>query len=255
MKLSVIIITYNEIYNIENCLNSLNFATEIVIIDNGSTDGTVALAENLGAKVVSVKDWPGFGKQKNRALNCASGDWILSIDADERVSDELREEILNTVESNRDEVYAIPRKTNFCGEWINHCGWSPDYVVRLFPRQSARFSDDLVHERLIPLRPNVETVRLKQHLLHYSYPDLRNVWAKMESYSKAWALQQFQNGKRVSLYRAIASSVFAFFRSYIVRLGFLDGVMGFVVCSMQAQMTFWKYFQLYHLWRVEGNRS
>lgn len=245
-NLSVIIITKNEAANIEACLASVAFAKEVIVLDSGSLDATVEIARMRGAKVHTADDWPGFGPQKNRALALATGDWILSIDADERVSSELADEILKIVSSPVRDAFEVPRLTQFCGQWIHHCGWTPDHVLRLFRRGSANFSNDLVHERVV-LEPNVKLGRLREPLLHYSYPTPSHYWRKLEQYSQAWAEQRFASGQQTSMVRAGLAGVVAFVRTYVFRLGFLDGSMGFAVCTMQAQAAFGKYFALYCL--------
>jgi glycosyltransferase involved in cell wall biosynthesis len=149
MPLSVIIITRNESANILACLESVAFADEVIVLDGQSTDDTVHLARNSGAKVFIAQSWEGFGPQKNKALSYASHDWVLSIDADERVSADLAFEIQQVLSQPKHTLYDIPRLTNFCGQWIHHCGWRPDCVARLFKKHTARFSDDVVHEKLI----------------------------------------------------------------------------------------------------------
>lgn len=251
MRLSVIVITHNEAANIQACLESVAFANERVVLDQGSTDGTVQLALDCGARVVEVTDWPGFGPQKNRALRQAQGDWVLSLDADERVSPQLAREIQAALRANpRATAFALPRLTQFCGQWIHHCGWTPDRVLRLFRRGEARFSDDLVHERLV-LEPAVAVHRLREPLRHHSYPTPDHYWRKLHSYSLAWARQRHEQGQQTGMARAALSGVVAFLRSYIWRLGFLDGAMGFAVCTMQAQAAFGKYFSLYCLNRQD----
>lgn len=244
-QLSVVIITFNEQANIRACLESVGFADEIIVVDSGSTDATVALATAAGARVTVTPDWPGFGPQKNRALTLARHDWVLSLDADERVSPALAKEIGSAMESSRAAAYEIPRLTQFCGQWIRHCGWTPDRVLRLFRRDAARFSDDLVHERVIA--HGGVSACLTEPLLHYSYPTPAHYWRKLEQYSQAWAQQRAARGQTTSMGRAAAAGVVAFVRSYFFRLGFLDGAMGFAVCTMQAQAAFGKYFALYCL--------
>ena len=243
--LSVIIITKNEAANIAECIASVRFADEVVVLDGGSTDQTVALAQSAGARVSICADWQGFGPQKNRVLALATKDWVLSLDADERVPPELARQLQQAMGSERFEAYSIPRLTQFCGTWIHHCGWTPDRVLRLFRRDAARFSDDLVHERIELLRGSVG--QLKPPLLHYSYPSPAHYWKKLEQYSQAWAQQRFLAGQRASMWRAGLAGLMAFVRSYVLRLGFLDGAMGFAVCTMQAQAAFGKYFALYCL--------
>lgn len=245
MRLSAIVITHNERANIADCLLSLGFADEVVVVDSGSTDGTVDIARSMGAVVHVTTDWPGFGVQKNRALKLAKYPWVLSLDADERVPPALAREIRKVVAENGDVPYEIPRLTQFCGRWIRHCGWTPDYVLRLFKHGQAHFSDDLVHERVVLMR-GVPS-RLTGKLLHYSYPTPSHYWRKLEQYSQAWARQRFACGQKTSMPRAALAGVVAFLRSYFFRLGFLDGAMGFAVCTMQAQAAFGKYFALYCL--------
>lgn len=249
--LSTVIITKNEQDNIKACLHSVQFAQEHIVVDSGSTDSTREAAQELGAKVLVNTQWPGFGPQKNLALAQASEDWVLSIDADERVSPELALEIQAAIQDAQSKglnvAFALPRLTQFCGVWIRHCGWTPDYVVRIFRRQQAKFSDDLVHERVIFTNSDVRVVKLKNTLLHYSYPSPSHYWRKLELYSRAWAEQKHLEGKRVTIAHAGLSAIVAFFRSYVFQLGFLDGAMGFAVCVMQAQAAFGKYFELYCL--------
>ncbi len=246
MKVSVVIITRNESHNIGECLASVAFANEIIVVDQSSEDKTVAIARGCGAHVTVTADWPGFGIQKNRAIALATSDWVLSLDADERISPELAKELQAVMANSQLDAYEIPRLTNFCGQWIHHCGWRPDHVLRLFRRGKAQFTEDLVHERVI-LIPGTSLGRLKNDILHYSYPTPANYWRKLHAYSEAWARQRWRAGQRCSLTRAFASGFFAFLKSYIFRLGFMDRGMGLVVCTMQAQAAFAKYFTLYCL--------
>ena len=245
MTLSVIIITKNEEANLQACLESVRFADQWVVVDSASTDGTRELAHAFGAQVIETAVWPGFGPQKNIALAHATGEWVLSLDADERVPPALAAEIRQAMASAEADAYEIPRLTQFCGQWIRHCGWTPDAVLRLFRRGRAEFSDDLVHER-VRLTSGVPA-RLKSQLLHYSYPTPAHYWRKLEQYSLAWAEQAQARGKTTSMLRAVTSGFMAFVKSYFFRLGILDGSMGFAVCAMQAQAAFGKYFTLYCL--------
>lgn len=249
--LSVTVITRNESHNIQACLASVAFADQRLVLDCGSTDATVDLARGQGAEVSSSSDWPGFGPQKNRALDLARGDWVLCLDADERVTPELRAEIeaLLRLHARESVAFEIPRLTQFCGVWIRHCGWTPDHVLRLFRRGQARFSDDLVHESVRLVSPGTRVLRLRYPLLHYSYPTPEHYWRKLERYSRDWARQRHARGQKTTMGRAAASAAVAFLRSYFLRLGFLDGAMGFAVCTMQAQAAFGKYFELYCLSR------
>ncbi len=245
MSLSVIIITKNEEANLQACLESVRFADQWVVVDNASTDNTRAIASDFGAEVTQTQAWPGFGPQKNLALSLARHDWVFSIDADERVTPELALEIQQAMQNRAADAFEIPRLTQFCGQWIHHCGWTPDRVLRLFRRGQAGFSDDLVHERVILKSGAV--VRLNSRLLHYSYPTPAHYWRKLEQYSLAWAQQAHARGRPSSMPRAVISGLMAFLKSYVFRLGILDGSMGFAVCAMQAQAAFGKYFTLYCL--------
>jgi glycosyltransferase involved in cell wall biosynthesis len=246
MHLSVIIITRNESANIVACLESVAFADEVIVLDGQSTDDTVSLAQNGGAKVFIAPSWEGFGPQKNKALGYASHDWVLSIDADERVSADLAREIQQVLSQPQHTLYDIPRLTNFCGQWIHHCGWRPDHVARLFQKHTARFSDDVVHEKLVSNDQHAKG-KLQHSLLHYSYPSAQSYWRKLQVYSQAWADQKFAQGHTTSMSRAVSSGFVAFIKSYIFRLGFLDGSMGLAVCILQAQAAYGKYFTLYCL--------
>jgi glycosyltransferase involved in cell wall biosynthesis len=239
MRLSVIVITRNERANILNCLSSVAFADEIVVLDNASTDGTADLARSLGARVDVTLDWPGFGRQKNRALGLARGEWILSIDADERVTPELRAEILSVMaDSESLEVYKIPRRSSYCGQFMLHSGWNPDYVVRLFRSGCASFSDDLVHERLVA---NSAVGQLRSPLLHLSYPDFDSVLDKVNRYSSAGAAGLSAKRKPASLWGAIGHGAWSFFRTYFIRRGFLDGQLGLALAISNAEGTYYRY--------------
>jgi glycosyltransferase involved in cell wall biosynthesis len=245
-KLSVVIITRNEIANIERCLRSVSFAQEVVVLDNGSTDGTVELARELGAVVHTTTDWPGFGLQKNRALALATGEWVLSLDADEWVSDALREELLEVIDSPEamKRAYDMPRLSSFCGQYMRHGGWYPDRVLRLFPRGQARFSDDAVHERV---NASLPVFSLRCDLMHESTPSLEWSTDKMNRYSTARAADLNRIGKRGSITKAVLHGAWAFFRGYVLRRGFLDGRRGFILALANAHGTFYRYAKLWLL--------
>lgn len=239
MRLSVIVITRNEQANIADCLLSLDFADEVIVLDNESTDETAAIARHLGATVSVTTDWPGFGVQKNRALSLASGDWVLSIDADERVTPDLRDEIRGIVsDASSLNLYCFPRLSSYCGQFMHHSGWRPDYVTRLFRRGTAAFSTDLVHERVVsPDSP----VRLKASLIHLSFPDFESVLDKVNRYSTAGALSMTIKGRSASLWSALGHGAWAFFRTYFLRRGFLDGQLGLALAISNAEGTYYRY--------------
>lgn len=240
-KVSVIIITKNEAMNILACLSSVAWADEIIVVDSGSTDDTVAICKELGAHVY-VHDWSGFGPQKNRALSYAKNEWVLSIDADECVSDELRAEIDAAINNAEDKAaFRMPRLSSFCGRYMHHSGWYPDYVTRLFQRGTAQFSDDLVHEQLVT-KGSVGT--LKSHLLHNTFHNLEQLLVKINQYSTAGAQMLHQKNRTASLKKAVAHAVWAFFRTYILRAGFLDGREGFMVAVSTAEGTYYRYVKL-----------
>jgi glycosyltransferase involved in cell wall biosynthesis len=239
-KLSVIIITKNEATNIRACLESVAWADEIIVVDSGSTDDTVAICNELGAQVYA-HDWPGFGPQKNRALSYATNDWVFSIDADERVTEASRKEIIATLQAPKHAAYRLPRLSSFCGRYMRHSGWYPDYVTRLFRRNAAKFSDSLVHEQLLVTG---KTGTLIEPLMHDSFRNLEQLLAKLNQYSSAGAEMLHEKGKTASLKKAVAHAVWAFFRTYIFRAGFLDGREGFMVAVSTAEGTYYRYVKL-----------
>ena len=245
LGLSVIIITKNEATHIADCLASVSFADEIIVLDSGSTDGTVALARNLGAQVHQSVDWPGFGPQKNRALALATQDWVFSIDADERVTPELREEIIETLRAPRRKGYEVLRLSEFCGKPIRHSGWWPDPVLRLFRRDAGRFNDVLVHES-VSLNDG-KPGRFKSHLLHYPHPTLDSLMDKVNRYSGEAAKMMFAQGKRAGLPIIMVHSIWTFIRIYFLRLGILDGRHGFVLAVTAASGNFLRYAKLMFL--------
>jgi glycosyltransferase involved in cell wall biosynthesis len=250
--LSVILITRNEEANLDDCLASLEgIAQQIVVVDTNSSDRTLEIAKKHGASISQPADWPGFGPQKNRALDLATSEWVLSLDADERLTPALKSEILTAIHhSAHVNCFAIPRLSWYCGRFIRHSGWSPDYVDRLFKRGTARFSDDLVHERLIP---NGQVARLENPMLHYSFMNYSQVLQKLDRYSTASAEQAFAKGKTSSPAKAVLHGVWAFIRTYLIRAGFLDGAQGFALAASNGQGTYYRYMKLWHL-NQEANK-
>jgi glycosyltransferase involved in cell wall biosynthesis len=238
--LSVILITLNEAERLTTTLEAIAWADEIVVVDAGSTDGTVEIARRFTDKVVVTDDWPGFGPQKNRALDLATGEWVLSIDADERVTPELAAEIRATLAAPRFAVYAIPRLSSFLGRPLRHGGWWPDHVARLFRRGEARFSEDAVHERLVFTPP---LGYLRQPLQHESIRDLDQMIEKMNRYTRAGAERLERAGKRSSLKGAIGRGLWAFIRIYLLKRGFLDGREGFIMAIASAESAYYKHLK------------
>ncbi len=239
--LSVIIITKNEAAHIEACLDSVAFADEIIVVDSGSVDATCELARGKGAKVTVTHDWPGFGRQKNRALDLATSDWVLSIDADERVTPELADAIKRELAGPRAKAYKIARLSWFAGRWIRHSGWWPDYVLRLFERGQGRFKDVPVHESVLTDQP---VAVLDGHFLHYPYADLESMIAKINRYSTDAAAIQHAKGRKTSIAGALGRAFWTFVRIYVLRRGFLDGKQGLLLAGMAATGSFYRYSKL-----------
>ena len=242
LSLSVIIITKNEAQNIRACIESVAWADEIIVVDSGSDDGTVEICRELGASVF-VHDWPGFGVQKNRALSYATREWVFSIDADERVTPELRDAIEAVLSKDADHcvAYRISRLSSYCGRFMRHSGWYPDLIVRMFRRDAARFSDDLVHERLLV---EGKVGQLQGELLHYAFDDAEEVLRKVNHYSSAGAEIQHARGRRASLSGAVLRGMWSFIRTYFLRAGFLDGREGFMLAVSNAEGTYYRYIKL-----------
>jgi len=240
-SVSVILITKNEAANIRECLQSVSWADEIIVVDSGSTDDTVSICHEMGATVFLHADWPGFGPQKNRALDHANKDWVFSIDADERVTPELRTEIEHAMRESKADGYFFPRLSQFCGKYVNHSGWYPDYVLRLFKRDKGRFSGSLVHEHLLLTG---KSARLKTPLLHFSYLTPEDVKRKVKHYSDAAAQQMFASGRQSNRLEAVLRGSWAFVRTYVLRLGILDGSVGWNIAWMNSRTTYLKYRKL-----------
>jgi glycosyltransferase involved in cell wall biosynthesis len=249
--LSAIVITRNEAQNLEDCLASLKgWVHEIVVVDSHSSDDTVAIAKRHGAKVSQPEGWPGFGPQKNRALALATCDWVLSIDADERVPPELAHEIQDVVLRNPEmTAYDIPRLSWYCGKFMRHGGWYPDHVLRLFKRGEASFSQDLVHEKVI----TQATVRTLQHpLKHFSFRTFSQVLDKVDRYSTASAEQLYARGKTSSLGKAVGHGLWAFIRTYVFKAAWRDGPHGFALAVSNAEGTYYRYLKL---WLIQQERG
>jgi len=242
MSLSVVIITKNSEATIRRCVESAAWADEVVVVDSGSTDRTVEICRELGAAVHEMPDWPGFGPQKNRALERARGEWVLSLDSDEWVTPELRAGIERALASPGEKAaFMMPRRSSFCGRVMRHSGWWPDYVTRLFRRGAARFSDDRLHERLIVTGA---TGRLAQPILHEAVTDLEQMLAKINAYSSAGAHMLHERGRRATLATALVHGLAAFVRTYFLRAGFLDGREGLMLAIANAEGSYYRYLKL-----------
>lgn len=245
-SLSVVLIVKDEAANIDGCLASVAWADEIVVLDAGSHDATVARARAHKARVEIAADWPGYGLQRQRAQALATGDWILMIDADERVTPDLAGEIRGAVSrDDRTRAYALPRLSWCFGRYIRHGGWYPDHVVRLYPRDRGRYDDALVHEK-IALDPGIRVEHFRGDLLHFTYDSMRDYLVKSALYAEAWADQRELRGIRASLSQGIVHATGCFLKMYVLRGGVLDGRAGLLLALLSAHSTFVKYADLWH---------
>jgi len=243
--LSAVLIVKNEGGQIADCLKTIEWADEIIVMDSGSTDDTVAQARAQGAKIFVNAEWLGYGIQRQRAQEQASCDWVLMVDADERVTPELAAEIRSGVNGNDpSRVYALPRLSYCFGRFIRHGGWYPDYVVRLYPRDAAAYGDERVHEK-VRYDDDMSMVKLRGHLLHFTYRDLQHYLVKSAAYAAAWAEERGARGQRASLLQGVLHGVGCFVRMYVARAGFLDGPQGLLLALLSAHSTFAKYADLW----------
>ncbi len=251
VHLSAIVITQNEERNIVDCLQSITWADEIVVVDARSTDRTVELAMQFTPKVY-VTDWLGYGPAKNFALERSTNGWVLWLDADERVTPELAEEIQTIVSSDSKGCngYDVARKAYFLGKWIRHCGWYPGYVIRLFRRGSARFSSSNVHEKI---ETDGQIGRLENDLIHHTDENLFHYFAKFNRYTTLAAKDVAAAHRTFSLYDVMVRPSYLFCKMYLLRLGFLDGIHGLVLSLLSAAYVFTKYAKV---WEIEpGSRE
>jgi (heptosyl)LPS beta-1,4-glucosyltransferase len=244
-SLSAVLIVKNEEKNLVTCLEKLRWVDEIIVFDSGSTDKTRDVARQFTSHVYVEDDWQGFGIQRQRAQARASGDWILMVDADEHVTDELRQEIQQVVKENdQNKVYEVPRLSWCFGGFIRHSGWYPDYIVRLYPRQVAHYGPERVHEKL-NYEQTIEVIRLKGDLLHYTYRDLEHYLVKSAHYAREWSEQRVAKGKTTTIMTGLLHGLGCFVKMYIIHAGFLDGRQGFLLAILSSHSTFVKYADLW----------
>jgi len=244
--LSAVIITRNEEANIARCLKSVKWADDIVVMDSSSIDRTVEIAKEHDARVFTV-DWQGFGAAKQEGVDKAVSEWVLSIDADEEVSEQLADEIRKAIEHSTYDGYYIGRRTNFLGRWIYHCGWS-DSVLRLFRKDRGRFDGATVHERIII---DGEAGHLNGELYHYSYPTLESYFEKFNRYTTLGAEQAFAQGKTANWLDIVIRPPVSFVKHYISKQGFRDGLEGFTISALSSVAVLVKYAKLRDLRRKE----
>ncbi|MDO4640155.1 MAG: glycosyltransferase family 2 protein [Neisseria sp.] len=252
--LTVALITKNEANNLEACLNSIKSLTDqIIIIDSGSSDETASIAARFNARFYTHADWPGFGPQRNRAHQYIDTEWTLWLDADERLTPELCESIqaaLKNTPADGKTLFEFNRLSNTFGAFIRHCGWYPDWVVRLYPTRHARYSDDLIHEKVL-IPSGARITKLNGDALHYTYATLEQFLAKQNLYSKIWAEQRLSQNQSATLAQAISHGLSSFVKMYFLKAGFLDGKHGFLLSVLSAQSAFNKYAAL---WLMSKNK-
>ncbi|HEV8592975.1 MAG TPA: glycosyltransferase family 2 protein [Pyrinomonadaceae bacterium] len=249
MKISATIITFNEEKNIEDAIRSVDWADEILIVDSESTDRTREIAMGLGARVIT-NPWPGFAKQKQFAVDNAQFDWIFSLDADERVTEALRDEILAIKEADHTtDGYKIPRLSIYMGREIRHGGWYPNWQLRFFDRTKGRWKDVLIHVS-VQMSPEAKVGTLKHDILHYSVESPAHHHKMIgERYAPLAAKQMFEGDKRTSPLAIVFRAWFAFVQTYFLKAGFLDGFPGFCIAYFASHHTFMKYLMLYEMQR------
>jgi len=245
-RLSVTVITKNEEANIERCLKSASFADEIVVLDCGSVDRTAEIARRRGARV-EVTDWPGHVKQKQRAVDAAVSDLVLSLDADEEVTPELAASIKKVLaDDHPKDAYELTRKVYYLGRWIRHCGWYPEWRIRLFDRRKARWGGYDPHDQVVC---GGAVGRLEGDLLHYSYRDVTHHLSRINEYTDIMAREYHGKGKRGGVLQILLHPPFTFFKKYFLSLGFLDGLPGLIICVLASYYVFLKYVKLWELGR------
>lgn len=234
--LSIIIIVKNEEANLRRCLESVKWADEIIVLDSGSTDKSVAIAREYTDKVYET-DWQGYGIQKQRALEQATGDWVLNLDADESVTEELKQAICSSISQDKADAYRIPILLNFYGKPLYY-SWSPKRHIRLFKRQGARYSENIVHEAIV-LPPQARVDQLKEAIQHHSFRDVTHALYKMNLYSSYSATMR-KKTRSPQLFKTIFGACWMFFRCYFIQGGFLEGREGFLLAVLSAQGSFYR---------------
>ena len=239
--LSIAIITHNEEENIRYALESIKWADEIVVVDSFSADRTQEICREYTDKVHSL-EWVGYSEQKRKAISLTTHPWVLVLDADERVTDSLRDEIIALMRNNPSmDGYYIPRKNYFIKKWIRHGGWWPDYTLRLFRREKAAIETREVHEAV---KVNGKTGKLKNPIEHYTYKDIGDYLNRMQNYSTLAAKELFKRGQSASIFDIIFRPVFTFFRMFVLRMGVLDGFYGIILAYLYSVYTYKKYSKL-----------
>jgi len=248
--ISITIITKNEERNIDRCLSSLSWANEIVIVDSGSTDNTLEICKKYKCKIIE-SPWMGFGKTKQLAVENATHDWILSIDADEEVSSQLALYIQDAIHSNSAQAYRIKRNSYYLNKEIKFSGWQKDYPLRLFNKNFGKFNDLAVHESVVMNETSLVVRKIKFPIYHYPYPDLKTHIRKINDYTSIAAEEMFEMGKNTNFIRPFLSGLIKFIKIYLIKFGFLDGRHGLILSIISSFYVFLKYAKLWSLKRKQ----
>ena len=247
IKISAVIITFNEERNIERCLNSLQgIADEIVVVDSFSTDRTVEICNKFGVKLHSKK-WLGYSKQKNFGNQIATSNYILSMDADEALSEELKSSIIELKKNPFKGAYSVNRLVNYCGNWIYHTSWYPDTKIRVWNKVEGEWAGE-IHEEL-SFNKEVKITLLKGDLLHYTYYTKEEHLKQQEKFATLWAEDMYSKGKKAPVYKLVLNPLASYIKDMVIKKGFLDGESGFTIAKISAQSVFWKYNKLRKLWK------
>ncbi len=251
IKLSAIIITYNEEEHLDKCLSSLlDVADEIIVVDSYSTDKTKEICKRYPVTFIE-QEFLGYKEQKNFAMNKASYDYIISLDGDEALSEELKQSVLKTKENWIYDGYYSNRLNNYCGQWIKHSDWYPDKKLRLFKKNSGKWEGINPHDTYV-LKDKKNKGKLRGNLLHWINKDYQDHNLKIERFSTIAAQSYYELGIKSSIWKIIYRPTWAFFKAYFLRLGFLDGLNGYIICVQTYNFTFLKYIKLYELWKTKS---
>lgn len=253
VPISVCIITLNEEDNINRCLSSLNFADEIIIVDSGSTDNTLLVAQTYSKVSIHHRKFDNYINQKNYCKSLARNEWVLAVDADEEISEELKKEILSLTKEEMQAIsgFYIPRLSFYMGKWIRHGGWYPNYQMRFFKKEKGNFSGFLVHETV---SIDGKVAYFNNPLSHYSYRNISDHLKFIDRYSELCAIEKFSKGKKSGVTLAVIEAIWKFISMYFVRFGFLDGKVGLIIAVLGSYYNFLKYIKLYEMHRKKGSK-
>lgn len=251
MKVSGIVVCFNEEKNIEKCLKSLLWADEIIVVDSYSTDNTVSICKKYTDKIYQ-REWPGINKQKEYAVSLSQNEWVFVLDADEMASEGLAKEILERLESdnNKFDGYMVKRHTYYLGKWIDHGGWYPDYKLRLFKKSKGYFGGEDPHDKIIV---NGNVARLEGEIYHYTYENISHHIRTINNFSDVVSQKMLEKSEKFVLPKMLAKPLIKFFETYVYKLGFLDGIQGLIISVLSSYYVFLKYAKLWELRKNKGS--